>query len=242
MGPRSADMDMRAQWRFAAAGEESISMLQTDPKARLIEASIDLFGQNGLSGVGTRAIADAAGVQMSTITYYFGGKDGLYLACADHIAATMRARTAPILDSLGTIDDVDDAKKGIQAILGGLVTIMMRDDVAPMARFVVREQMKPSPAFDVIYDGAIGHIVEALGKLLHQVAAGRAPKEQIRVRCMALIGQVLAFRIAHAALMRATNWTKLGKRETELVRNIVAIHTLVVLNDLELGGALSVGD
>jgi hypothetical protein len=98
--------------------------------------------------------------------------------------------------------------------------------------------MMPSPAFDVIYDGAIAHIVEALGKLLHRVAAGRAPKEQIRVRCIALIGQILAFRIAHAALMRATNWTKLGKREADLVRNIVGLHTLAILDDLELGAAL----
>jgi len=113
-------------------------MLQTDPKARLIDAAIDLFGQHGLSGVGTRALADAASVQMSTITYYFGGKDGLYLACAEHIAATIRARTTPILDSLGKIDDIDDAKKGIREILGGLGTIIMRDDFAPIARFVFR--------------------------------------------------------------------------------------------------------
>jgi AcrR family transcriptional regulator len=227
---------MHVSRRFAAAGE-TIPMLHSDPKARLIEAAIDLFGEHGLSGVGTRAIADAAAVQMSTITYYFGGKDGLYLACAEHIAATIRARTTPILDSLGKVDDVDSAKKGIQATLGGLVTIMMRDDVAPMARFVVREQMKPSPAFDVIYDGAMRHIIEALAGLLHQGATGRVSKEQIRVRCIALIGQVLAFRIAHAALMRTTNWTKLGKRETDLVRNIVGIHTRAILDDLERGGA-----
>jgi len=227
---------MRTLCRLAAGGE-SIPMLQTDPKARLIDAAIDLFGQHGLSGVGTRALADAASVQMSTITYYFGGKDGLYLACAEHIAAIIRARTTPILDSLGKIDDIDDAKKGIRAILGGLVTIMMRDDIAPMARFIVREQMKPSPAFDVIYDGAMRHIIEALGKLLHQVAAGRVPKEQIRIRCMSLIGQILAFRIAHATLMRATNWTKLGKRETDLVSNIVDVHTRAVLDDLERGDA-----
>ncbi len=30
---------------------------------------------------------------------------------------------------------------------------MMRDDIAPLARFVLREQMSPSPACDIIYEG-----------------------------------------------------------------------------------------
>jgi AcrR family transcriptional regulator len=37
-------------------------------ETRLIEVAIDLFGRNGMNAVGTRAIAEAAGTQMSAIT------------------------------------------------------------------------------------------------------------------------------------------------------------------------------
>ena len=45
------------------------------------------FGSKGLDGASTRGIAEAAGTAMSSITYHFGGKEGLYLAAAEHIAA-----------------------------------------------------------------------------------------------------------------------------------------------------------
>ncbi len=37
-------------------------------RKRLIEVAIDLFGQDGPNNVGTRAIAEAAGAQMSAIS------------------------------------------------------------------------------------------------------------------------------------------------------------------------------
>jgi len=170
---------------------------------RLLEVAIEQFGQNGVSAVGTRAIAEAAGMQMSAITYHFGGKDGLYRACAEHIAAQMSERLAPVLSLAGAEDSTDrdpaGAREALLAILDGLVTVMMRDDVAPLARFVVREQMNPTPAFDILYDGAMRGMIDRVSRLLQCVAGGRLPNEALRVRSLALLGQVIAFRFARAA-------------------------------------------
>src|SRR5215472_9028450 len=116
--------------------------------ARLLTAGVELFGSHGPEAVGTRALAQAAGVQMSAIRYHFGGKDGLYLACARHIADEMSRRVAPVLAQADAICRKDggpeDAKSAVLAILSGFVSIMMGDDVAPIARFIVREQMQPT--------------------------------------------------------------------------------------------------
>src|SRR4030081_955691 len=66
---------------------------------RLLAAAIDHFGQKGLEGASTRAIAAAAGTTMSSITYHYGGKEGLYLAAARRIADQMGERLDPALDS-----------------------------------------------------------------------------------------------------------------------------------------------
>ena len=52
---------------------------------KLIHAAIERFGKRGFDGVGTREIAAAVDTPMSSITYHFGGKEGLYLAAAEHI-------------------------------------------------------------------------------------------------------------------------------------------------------------
>ena len=57
----------------------------------LLDTAIDQFGRYGFDGASTREIARASGTAMSSITYHFGGKQGLYLAAAEHIAAAIRA-------------------------------------------------------------------------------------------------------------------------------------------------------
>lgn len=57
--------------------------------ARIREAAIEQFGQNGLS-VGLRAIAEAAGVSPALVIHHFGSKDGLRKACDEYVAETIR--------------------------------------------------------------------------------------------------------------------------------------------------------
>lgn len=212
-------------------------MVETVTETKLVEVAIELFGRNGSDAVTTRAIAEAAGAQQSAISYHFRTKHGLYLACAEHIAATMRKRIAPLLDKPLTGLLVEEAKSRIELIIGGMAVIMMHDEIAPIARFVVREQMNPTPAFAVLYDGAMRHVIEPMMALLGTISGGRLTDEELRVRCVALMGQVFAFRFARAALVRVTGWEKVGPRETELVRQAVVANARAVLADLEQGCA-----
>ena len=59
--------------------------MDKDTKSKLIEAAIPLFPQKGYAGVSIREIADAAGVNSASISYYFGGKEGLYEAVLESI-------------------------------------------------------------------------------------------------------------------------------------------------------------
>ncbi len=54
-------------------------------KSQLIAAALAQFGEYGLHAT-TRDIAALAGQNIAAITYYFGSKEDLYLACAQWIA------------------------------------------------------------------------------------------------------------------------------------------------------------
>lgn len=45
---------------------------------KLVEAAIPLFALKGVSAVSVKELAEAAGVNVALISYYFGGKDNLY--------------------------------------------------------------------------------------------------------------------------------------------------------------------
>ncbi|HEY9290209.1 MAG TPA: TetR family transcriptional regulator [Microlunatus sp.] len=49
-------------------------------KSRLIDAAFDEFAAHGYAGARVRDIADRAGVNKQLISYYFGGKEGLFRA------------------------------------------------------------------------------------------------------------------------------------------------------------------
>ncbi len=45
---------------------------------KIIEAAVPLFANKGLAAVSVKELADAAGVNIALISYYFGGKENLY--------------------------------------------------------------------------------------------------------------------------------------------------------------------
>ena len=55
-------------------------MEQNDCRAELIAAATPLFATKGLNGVSVRELARAGGTNLAMISYYFGGKAGLYEA------------------------------------------------------------------------------------------------------------------------------------------------------------------
>ncbi|MES2769815.1 MAG: TetR family transcriptional regulator [Bdellovibrionota bacterium] len=58
-------------------------MAQDNTKGCLIRAAQALFAKLGFTGTSVKQIADDAGVNVSLVSYHFGGKEGLYKACLE---------------------------------------------------------------------------------------------------------------------------------------------------------------
>jgi AcrR family transcriptional regulator len=190
---------------------------------RLLEVAVREFGQKGLEGASTRGIAAAAGTAMSSITYHFGSKEGLYLAAADYIAAQMAdlvKERAPVDD--GVPDDPAAARAALHAMLAALLTKMSTERSEAWSLFIVREQIRPTEAFDRIFGGPMGHMMRRMVDLV-AVAAGLTDRTVARVTMLTLFGQVLVTRAAQAACSRILE-RDLGDPEliAQFVRRIAA--------------------
>jgi AcrR family transcriptional regulator len=68
----------------AAARERALQAGRSDsadePRERLLMAGLRLFALQGFTKTSTRELAEAAGVNVAAISYYFGDKQGLYRA------------------------------------------------------------------------------------------------------------------------------------------------------------------
>jgi AcrR family transcriptional regulator len=171
---------------------------------KLLDVAIAQFGQFGLEGASTRAIARAAGTAMSSITYHYGGKEGLYLATADHIAAQMRERLHPIVAAAAAAGAIapDDAIEAILRVLDAIAQIMLGPESEHWARFIVREQMQPTEAFERIYAGAMAPVMAGMARLI-AAATGQTDPLETRLLALTMFGQALVFRAARATVMKA---------------------------------------
>jgi AcrR family transcriptional regulator len=202
---------------------------------RLLETAINHFGREGLSGASTRAIATAAGTMMSSITYHFGGKEGLHLAAAQHIADQIMERMGPVLAASEGACTREDASAAILAILDRFTEVMTHPESEPWARFIVREQMEPTDAFDALFE-TVGQVAGRVAFLLGLVSEGRFTPFEARLRVLAIVGQALAYRTAHAALLRLTGWSEVDAEGVAAIKRIVHEHTRAILSS-ELGAS-----
>jgi TetR/AcrR family transcriptional regulator len=68
-------------------------------RARILEAAIGEFSENGLAGARTEHIAEAAQVNKALLYYYFQGKEALYAAALEKVAERVVSSGLAVLDS-----------------------------------------------------------------------------------------------------------------------------------------------
>lgn len=185
----------------------------TTAPARLIEAAAEIFGTFNLEGATTRQLAERAGVNQAAIPYYFGGKEGLYLATIEHFFSVHAPKIQSVVVEIqsrlasGKIERVE-ALDLLRRLLEQMLEILLRQQTnRSFGRIIIREQMQPTKAFDLIYDRVIRPVHETISVLLAMVL-GRQPNDRVVIlRAQMIVGQVLIFLSGRETIRRRLNLT-----------------------------------
>jgi len=78
---------------------------RSDTRERLLEAAATLFATQGFSGTSVKEIAEAAGANISLISYHFEGKHGLYRSCLEQFGKKRLAATHRILVPCSSLEE-----------------------------------------------------------------------------------------------------------------------------------------
>ena len=168
---------------------------------------------------------------MSSITYHFGGKEGLYLACADHIAGKLRERHAGALELMADTSELgrEAAIERSLALIDIFAQTMLDPELEDWARFIMREQQAPTEAFERLYHGAMKGMIEGFGTLLGRIRPD-LPENELRALTMLIFGQTLVLRAARASVCKALGTETLGEAEADLLRKQIRSNALAILN------------
>ena len=195
---------------------------------QLLSAGLEAFARFGPEGVTTRQLAKMAGVNSAAIAYYFGGKEGYYIAVVKHL---MRERIRPVLAFLSDIHEELKRSEHTPEVAGPLLLNLLRGLTFnvltnPNAKFVAsistREHLHPTSAFDVIYTESVLRMHNILSEFVGCVTRTPADSPDTIIRAHALLGQVLLFRIAATTVCRRLGWDTITEERAGHIAAIVA--------------------
>ena len=194
--------------------------MTTDFRTRLLDAATPLFAEKGFNGVSVREIARDAGVNVSLISYYFGGKEGLY-------AAVLGEQFA-VVERAGNIARTDaDPLRKFELYVRATVARYRQNPYLP--RFYTSELTNPTPCFATIVKPAIQGLVRMLQEaftdgLSHdQFRPGLDPTDT----AIALAGMINFYFLLEPATGELVDHSP--GRDEELIRHIMDIFTKGVL-------------
>jgi TetR/AcrR family transcriptional regulator, regulator of cefoperazone and chloramphenicol sensitivity len=197
-------------------------------RARLLDAAAEIFGTYNLEGATTRQLAERAGVNQAAIPYYFGGKEGLYLATVEHFfsvhAPKVGAVVAQVEPRLAAKDiDREEALNLLRNLLEQLLEVLLRQQTnRSFGRIIIREQMQPTKAFDLIYERVIRRVHETISALLAIVLDQQADDRTVILRAQMIVGQILVFLSGRETICRRLNLT--GYTDEEFAEIKAALH------------------
>lgn len=172
-------------------------------------------------------LAERAGVTLPALHYYFDSKEGVYLACAEHIADRLDGRFRALTG--GIADALHETSAPRAHLLDMLLTFvdafadffLGAHELEKWVMFIIREQAQPTKAFDIIFERVMQRTFNTLAALVSRLIDRPASDMEVRIRTFTLIGQLVFFRTAREAALRVTGWRDFDGERLKLVKRVL---------------------
>jgi AcrR family transcriptional regulator len=208
-----------------ARGEET--------RARIIATALRIFGERGYDQASTRQIAAEAGVNPPALQYYFHSKEGLHRACAQHIIDLVTLAISPAVARASEAVRAD-AAEGVSAALFGLLDALADGFAAAgsenWSRFIARGRIDGAgPAIALLRERIGSPLVDTVAQLLSVLEGRAAHDESVRLRALAILGQVNWLHANRDHTLDMMGWTEFDPRNLALIKAMVREHTQAIL-------------
>jgi len=160
-----------------------------------------MFAANGFEGASTRAIAEAAGVNLPAIQYYFGSKEGLYRAVLQQFAEQLQTAVAPLADRINEALAAGQPSRralvdllcAMLDVLVGLILDESGGNRESRQKFFARTEVEPSPAVEDFQAEMVGLFCTPCCAIVGRLIGRPPDDEQVLLRMLTIIGQAKMF-------------------------------------------------
>jgi AcrR family transcriptional regulator len=208
-------------------GNRAVQARGGDTRRRILSAALDVFATEGYEGTTTRRLAEVAQVNLPSIQYYFGSKEGLYRAVVSHLVETLESRVAPAVDQviqeLAVGPPSREQAMTLLCLMLDTFTVLVTDQTVPdwqsRAMFFARAEIEPSTALDPLHDWASRRIFRPCAMLVGYLINQSEDAEQTLLHTIMLLGQVTIF--CNQKGLRVLGWPTIGPERVQTIQALV---------------------
>lgn len=137
------------------------SEISTDSRKKLIEVAVELFSKRGFHAVSVREICSQAKLNISLISYYFSGKEGLLVAALEELT---KGQIEKVEILLGKVESRADFETRLKGFLNGMVKIYLDNPL--LIKLFFEQLEKEQSGAERVYSQTFYKMWEALIQFL----------------------------------------------------------------------------
>ena len=195
-------------------------------RAKLLGTAGRIFAERGYHATTVRDICSRAGANVALVNYYFGGKQGLYMA----VLHQLMARSADLDKVRDAFDEdappEDTLRAVIKARLRGLCPGVLADE---KSRILMHELAQPTPALTRVINDISRPLYERMLALVGGIIGRRPHDEKTRLCVHSVMGQMIVYALARPFLVRLWPELKMTPAQLDRIADHIADFSLAYL-------------
>jgi len=206
--------------------KKSENSINTEKK--ILDVATELFATKGFDGASTREICKQANVNISLISYYFGGKEELYQKIINGITSNIIAHASSFINLVSDFDSLPKDKKIeiFLQVIEKMIDYFYSDSVSnAQLLLIVREQITSSVALNTI-----GY--KTFKKMLASILGKDEDDKEVIFRCLTIVGQINSARILTQFSLKLLNQEKYTAEDIQMIKNITISQTRSILKEV----------
>jgi AcrR family transcriptional regulator len=196
---------------------------------RILDAAGEVFAEFGYRTATVRQICEKAGANIAAVNYYFGDKEGLYLAVLRSVPDAQMEKYSPQSGLSRNATPEQQLRSYIEALVQRVF-----DAGRPgwHAKLLAREMAEPTRALNTLLKEVALPLHRELTVIVRSLLGSSASAETVRLAALSILGQCVYYHHARAVLKHLYPEQGYGPEDIVRIANHITEFSLAALREV----------
>ena len=198
-------------------------------KERILKSATNLFAQKGYDAVGIREICKIAKANICMISYFWGGKKGLYRGILNDLVEKQLKFAARFIDVKKDPKELSKKEqiKLLYAIVNKAIDFLYGDSLSPdLFYFLIKEQHEPKTNIKSPF-------ISYLRKLVGAIFEKNSDDKEIIYKTLFIVSQINSARLMPAFSLKLLKQKKFKEDDIKIIKNNLKSYIDILIKEVQ---------